>query len=55
MREKIKLTSTAGTGFSYYTKKNKKKTVGKLQLKKYDPKIKKKVLFIETKMPKHTK
>ena len=34
-REKIKLESTAGTGFFYTTTKNKQKTTGKLELKKW--------------------
>ena len=50
MREKIKLVSTAGTGFFYTTTKNKKTTPGKLQFKKYDPKVRKHVIFKESKM-----
>ena len=53
MREKVKLNSTAGTGYSYYTTKNKQKTTDKLQKKKYDPKVRKHVLFVEGKMPSH--
>ena len=49
-REKIKLESSAGTGVFYTTVKNKTKTPGKLELKKYDPKIRKHVLFKETKL-----
>ena len=45
MREKIKLVSTAGTGHFYTTTKNKKTMPDKLELKKFDPKIKKYVLF----------
>ena len=52
-REKIKLESTAGTGFFYTTAKNKQKTPDKLSLKKYDPVIRKHVLFKETKLGKH--
>lgn len=55
MREKVKLTSTAGTGYAYYTTKNKQKTTDKLQLMKYDPKARKHVLFIEGKLPSHNK
>ena len=40
MREKIKLVSTAGTGHFYTTTKNKKTMPDKLELKKFDPKIK---------------
>ncbi len=50
MREKIKLVSTAGTGYFYVTTKNKKLSTGKLTLKKYDPKIRKHVEFVEEKM-----
>lgn len=50
MREKIKLVSTAGTGYYYTTTKNKKLAGGKLQLKKYDPKVRKHVEFVEEKL-----
>ena len=50
MREKIKLVSTAGTGHFYTTTKNKKTMPGKLELKKFDPKIKKYVLYKESKI-----
>lgn len=52
MREIIKLESTAGTGYYYTTTKNKKGKTEKLQLKKYDPKAKKHVLFVEKKISK---
>jgi large subunit ribosomal protein L33 len=55
MREKVKLNSSAGTGYSYYTKKNKQKTTDKLQMRKYDPVVRKHVLFVEGKMPSHSK
>ncbi len=50
MREKIKLESTAGTGHFYTTTKNRKTTPGKLELKKYDPKARKHVLYKEKKL-----
>ncbi len=50
MREKIKLESTAGTGHFYTTSKNKRTTTEKLELKKYDPKARKHVLYKETKL-----
>ena len=50
MREKIKLVSTAGTGQFYTTTKNKKTMPDKLELKKFDPKIKKYVLYKESKI-----
>ncbi|XP_020235901.1 uncharacterized protein LOC109815561 [Cajanus cajan] len=43
----IRLVSTAGTGFFYAIKKSKK--MDKLELKKYDPKVKRHVLFRESK------
>ena len=49
-REKIKLESSAGTGFFYTTTKNKQKTPDKIELKKYDPVVKKHVPFKETKL-----
>ncbi len=49
-REKIRLESSAGTGFFYTTVKNRRNTTGKLQLKKYDPVVRKHVLFKETRL-----
>jgi large subunit ribosomal protein L33 len=49
-REKIKLESTAGTGFFYTTFKNRQKTPDKLELKKYDPVVRKHVVFKEAKL-----
>ena len=49
-REKIKLLSTADTGFYYTTTKNKKNTPDKLEFKKYDPIAKKHVTFKEAKI-----
>jgi len=48
MREIIHLLSSAGTGYFYTTKKNKKKTTDKLKLKKYDPRVRKHVEFVES-------
>lgn len=50
MREKIKLVSTAGTGYYYTTDKNKRSTPDKLTFKKYDPKIRRHVEFKEAKI-----
>jgi large subunit ribosomal protein L33 len=50
MRDKIKLVSTAGTGHFYTTTKNKKRTPRKLEFKKYDPVVRKHVLYKESKM-----
>jgi large subunit ribosomal protein L33 len=49
MREKIKLESSAGTGHFYTTTKNKRTTPDKLEIKKYDPKARKHVLYKEAK------
>ncbi|MCL6269715.1 MULTISPECIES: 50S ribosomal protein L33 [Oceanospirillales] len=50
IREKIKLVSTAGTGYFYTTTKNKRNTPDKLVFKKYDPKVRKHVDFKEAKI-----
>ena len=44
-------TCRGATGTTYYTTKNKRTMTGKLELKKYDPRIRKHVLFVEAKMP----
>ncbi len=46
----IKLVSTAGTGFYYATEKNRRNSQGKLELKKYDPVVRKHVIFKEQKI-----
>ena len=46
----FKLVSTAKTGYFYIVKRNPKKTKEKLAFKKYDPKIRKHVLFKEEKL-----
>lgn len=50
MRDKIKLESTAGTGHFYTTTKNKKTTPDKIEIKKYDPVVRKHVAYKETKL-----
>jgi large subunit ribosomal protein L33 len=49
-RDKIRLNSTAGTGHFYTTDKNKKNTPGKLEMKKYDPVVRKHVMYKEGKI-----
>jgi len=49
-RDKIKLISSAGTGHFYTTTKNKKTTPGKMEMKKFDPKIRKHVMYKEGKI-----
>jgi len=46
----VKLVSTADTGFFYVKNKNPKQMTDKLELKKYDPKVRKHVLFKEQKI-----
>lgn len=48
--QKIKLLSSAGTGFFYVTKKNPRNSTEKLSFKKYDPIVRKHVEFKETKI-----
>ena len=45
----ILLRSSAGTGTSYATTKNRRTTTAKLELRKYDPIVRKHVLFHERK------
>jgi len=47
---KIRLNSTAGTGYFYVTKKNARTMTEKLVLKKYDPVARKHVEFKEGKI-----
>ncbi|MBV1910973.1 MAG: 50S ribosomal protein L33 [Kangiellaceae bacterium] len=50
MRDKIKLVSSAGTGHFYTTDKNKRSTPNKLEFKKYDPVVRKHVMYKEAKI-----
>lgn len=50
MREKIKLVSSAGTGHYYTTVKNKRNTPDKIELKKFDPVVRKHVPYKEAKI-----
>ena len=47
MRDKIKLVSSAGTGHYYTTTKNKRTMTGKMEIKKFDPVVRKHVIFKE--------
>ena len=47
---KIKLVSTADTGYYYVTKKNSRTQTEKLSFKKYDPVVRKHVEFKEAKI-----
>jgi large subunit ribosomal protein L33 len=46
----IKLVSTADTGFYYVTKKNPRNLTEKMEVRKYDPVVRKHVLFKEAKI-----
>ncbi len=50
MRDKIKLVSSAGTGHYYTTTKNKRTATEKLAVKKYDPVVRKHVVYKEAKI-----
>ena len=50
MREKIKLESSAGTGHFYTTTKNKRAKPDKIEMMKYDPKVRKHVMYKEGKL-----
>ena len=47
---KVKLVSTADTGYFYVTKKNSRTMTEKMSMKKYDPVAKKHVEFKESKI-----
>ncbi len=50
VREKIKLVSSAGTGHYYTTTKNKRTQPDKLEMKKFDPRVRKHVMYKESKI-----
>ncbi|MFB6263448.1 MAG: 50S ribosomal protein L33 [Bradymonadaceae bacterium] len=50
MRKKVKLVSTADTGYFYTTTKNTRKSPDKLKKKKYDPVVREHVEFVEKKL-----
>mgnify|MGYP001330645450 CR=1 FL=1 len=50
MQEKIKLVSSAGTGHYYTTTKNKQTHPDKMEVKKYDPVVRKHVNYKESKI-----
>ena len=50
MREKIRLVSSAGTGHFYTTTKNKRLHTEKVEVKKYDPRVRKHVIYKEAKI-----
>ena len=49
-RDKTKLVSSAGTGHFYTTTKNKRNHPDKFEMKKYDPVVRKHVIYKEAKI-----
>ena len=50
MRDEIRLVSSAGTGHFYTTDKNKKTMPEKMEIKKFDPRIRQHVMYKEAKI-----
>jgi len=50
MREKIRLMSSANTGHYYTTTKNRRLHPEKMEVTKYDPRVRKHVIYKETKI-----
>ena len=50
MRDKIRLVSSAKTGHFYTTDKNKRTMPDKMEIKKFDPVVRKHVMYKETKL-----
>jgi large subunit ribosomal protein L33 len=50
MREKIRLMSSAGTGHYYTTTKNRRLHPEKMEVTKYDPRVRKHVIYKEMKI-----
>jgi len=50
MRDKIRLNSSAGTGHFYTTYKNKRTMPKKMEIKKFDPVVRKHVIYKEGKI-----
>lgn len=48
LRPVIRLVSTAGTGYTYVTRKNRRNTPDRLVLRKFDPVVRRHVEFKET-------
>ncbi|MFI6579223.1 50S ribosomal protein L33 [Nocardiopsis sp. NPDC050513] len=47
VRPVVKLRSTAGTGYTYVTRKNRRNTPDRLVLRKFDPRVRRHVEFRE--------
>lgn len=50
VRDKIRLVSSAGTGHFYTTTKNKRNMPEKMEIKKFDPVVRKHVAYKEAKI-----
>ncbi len=50
MRDKIKLVSSEGTGHFYTTTKNKRTMPEKMEIKKFDPVVRRHVIYKEAKI-----
>ena len=50
IRPIVKLRSTAGTGYTYVTRKNRRNDPDRMVLRKYDPVVRKHVPFKEAKI-----
>ncbi len=50
MADKIKLVSSSGTGHYYTTTKNKRTMPEKMEIKKFDPVVRKHVMYKEAKI-----
>ncbi len=50
MRDKIRLNSSAGSGHFYTTTKNKRTMPEKMEIKKFDPVVRKHVMYKEGKI-----
>ena len=50
MREKIRMNSSAGTGHFYTTDKNKRTMPDKMEIMKFDPVVRKHVVYKEAKI-----
>lgn len=48
LRPVIILESTAGTGYRYVTRKNRRNTPDRMRIRKYDPVVRRHVEFVET-------
>lgn len=48
LRPIITLESTAGTGYRYVTRKNRRTTPDRMRIRKYDPIVRRHIEFVET-------